>query len=65
MADLTILNKINRVIESYFKKNTSLTIVPAKKLMPGFISAGIFTKDKKNGLPIRKILRALDKTNQL
>lgn len=65
MADHTQLSKINRVIESYFEKNTSLTIVPAKKLMPNFISAGIFARDYKNGLPIRKILRELDKTKQL
>lgn len=65
MADLTKLNTINQVIETYFEKNTSLTIVPAKKLMPDFISAGIFAKDHKNGLPIRKILRELDSTNEL
>lgn len=65
MIDHTQLNKINGVIESYFEKNTTLTIVPAKKLMPNFISAGIFEKDHKNGLPIRKVLRELDRTQQL
>jgi hypothetical protein len=57
--------EINMVIEAYFTKNPSITIVPAKKLMGDFISAGIFVKDHKNGLPIRKILKELDKTDQL
>jgi len=57
--------EINKVIEAYFTKNPSITIVPAKKLMEDFISAGIFVKDHKNGLPIRKILKELDRTEQL
>lgn len=65
MKDLTQLNKINSAIENYFKKNSSLSIVPVKNLMPDFISAGIFAKDHKNGMPIRKIIRELDKTEQL
>lgn len=65
MADLTKIKEINLVIEKYFGENDTLDIIPAKKLMPDFIKAGIFTKDEKNGLPIRKVLRELDKTNQL
>ena len=37
----------------------------AKDLMPLFIREGIFGQDHKNGLPIRSILRDLDKSNQL
>jgi len=65
MTDITKIESINRVVEAYFEKNTSVTIVPAKDLMPAFIEAGIFTKDHKKGLPIRKILRELDKADQL
>jgi len=65
MADLTKVKEINRVIEAYFIKNASITMIPAKDLMPDFIRAGIFPKDQKKGLPIRKILRELDETNQL
>lgn len=65
MADLKKINEINRVIEAYFTENNTLTIVPVKVLMPDFIRAGIFAKDHKNGLPIRQILRELDKTDQL
>ena len=65
MTDILKIESINRVIEAYFDKNTSLTIVPAKELMPAFIEAGIFTKDHKKGLPIRQILRELDRDKQL
>jgi hypothetical protein len=33
--------------------------------MPLFIAEGIFLKDEKKGLPIRKLLRELDKENKL
>lgn len=65
MTDISKIESINRVIEEYFGGNTSVTIIPAKDLMPAFIEAGIFTKDHKKGLPIRKILRELDKADQL
>ncbi|WP_372754973.1 hypothetical protein [Labilibaculum sp.] len=65
MKDLSKVEKINNVIEEYFKGNVSLTIAPVKDLMPAFIKAGIFAKDVKKGLPIRLILRELDAENQL
>lgn len=65
MKDLSKIEKINTVVEEHFKANTSLTIVPVKELMPAFIKAGIFTKDIKKGLPIRLVLRELDKSNEL
>ena len=65
MKDLSKIEKINTVIEEYFKANATLTIAPVKDLMLAFIKAGIFTKDNKKGLPIRLILRELDDSNQL
>lgn len=59
------INDINKIIAYYFEKNTSNTKIPAKDLMPEFIKAGIFEKDEKNGLPIRKILRELDQKGKL
>lgn len=56
---------INKVITDYFELNRSVKIIPAKDMMPYFILAGIFTKDDKNGLPIRSVLRRLDEKNQL
>ena len=58
-------DQINKVVKEYFDKNTSVSEIPAKDLMPYFIKAGIFNQDHRNGLPIRKELRALDAKNQL
>lgn len=59
------LNHINSVIKSYFEKNKDVVMIPAKDLMPEFVKAGVFAKDHKNGLPIRKVLRELNANNQL
>jgi len=59
------ITHINQVIKEYFELNKSLNKIPAKDLMPWFIRDGIFPKDEKNGLPIRKILRQLDAKKQL
>lgn len=59
------INKINQVVKDYFDKNSSVSEIRAKELMPNFVKAGIFTEDVKNGLPLRKILRKLDEQNQL
>lgn len=61
----TTIDEINRIIEEYFVNNPTATIVPVKALMPSFIQAGIFTKDRKNGAPIRSILKELDSSNRL
>ncbi|MEY4875259.1 MAG: hypothetical protein RL708_408 [Bacteroidota bacterium] len=59
------IENINSAIEAYFVNHPNATIVPAKELMPAFIAAGIFKKDFKNGKPIRDVLRALNRNNQL
>lgn len=59
------LKKINEVINHYFDTNTAVDWIPAKTIMPALIEAGIFTKDKKKGLPIRKVLRKLDEASAL
>ncbi len=56
---------INKAVEAYFTKYPSLSKVAAKDLMPFFIKEGIFEKDHRNGLPIREILRELDRKKQL
>lgn len=56
---------VNLVVQQYFKRHPGETILPAKELMPEFIEQNIFPKDHRNGLPIRNLLRQLDKTNQL
>ena len=56
---------INEVIADYFKNNPSVEWIPIKKLMPELIAAGVFFKDEKRGLPLRLVLRTLDKDNAL
>lgn len=65
MIDSAIISQLNKVIKEYFEKNSTVTIIPVKELMPEFIAAGIFKKDHRKGLPIRQVLRALDDENQL
>jgi hypothetical protein len=65
MVDTTVVDKINKEIETYFSSNKDLSIVPVKALMPAFIKAGIFKKDVRKGQPIRHILRELDEKDLL
>lgn len=58
------IKRINAVLASFFSKHKGET-VKAKDMMPAFIEADIFEADRKNGLPIRQLLRDLDETNSL
>lgn len=57
--------KINEVIAEYFKTTSKEDWVPAKKLMPDLIKAEVFIKDEKNGMPLRRVFRELEKENAL
>ena len=59
------IEKINAVVAKYFEDHTDVNWIPAKEIMNSLIQAGVFTKDVKKGLPLRKILRKLDADNQL
>ena len=59
------INQIKLVLKEYFELNKSVSIIPAKDMMPYFILAGIFEKDVKKGKPIREVLRRLDAKNEL
>lgn len=59
------IKAINKELKLYFEQNPHAGKIPAKDLMPLFIKAGIFNKDHRNGLPIRDLLRKLDKAEQL
>lgn len=56
---------INDTLKKYFANPSNPREVPAKDLMPEFIKAGVFTADRKGGLPIRSLLRDLDSANML
>jgi len=62
MEKITLISK---AVKTYFENNPSVVLIPLKDLMPQFIKAGVFEKEEKNGLPIRRILRRLDAQNQL
>jgi len=57
--------QINKVVEAYFNTHTNKEWIPAKDIMTDLIEAGVFAKDIKKGLPLRKVLRNLDKENAL
>ncbi len=59
------IKKINDIIDQYFKSNPSEDWIPVKTIMPELIIAGVFVKDERKGLPIRKVLRRLDANSQL
>jgi hypothetical protein len=58
--------RIDQAVRDYFKSNPSIMEVSAKDLMPLFVDKDIFNKDySRPGLPIRNLLRQLDKENKL
>lgn len=65
MIDQPKIDLINQTIQEWFAKNPDIKKVLAKDLMPEFIKVGIFQKDYQKGLPIRQVLRDLDKEKQL
>ena len=59
------IGRIDQIVRDYFSDNPTVTEIPAKDLMKTFIDKGIFFKNQREGLPIRKLLRDLDKENKL
>lgn len=57
--------RVDQIVRDYFDANPSISEIQAKELMDLFIEKGIFAKNHRNGLPIRKFLRALDAANKL
>lgn len=65
MTQAEIIIIINDTLAKYFAKTNNPRKVSAKDLMPEFIRAGAFKADSKGGLPIRRLLRDLDKSDKL
>lgn len=64
--DKVKIAKINQVLTEYFAKNKNITRIRALDMMDEFVKAGIFNSDyERAGLPIRNLLRELDKNNKL
>tara|TARA_R110002051_G_scaffold88673_2_gene156193 strand:+ start:1651 stop:2394 length:744 start_codon:yes stop_codon:yes gene_type:complete len=64
MSDENIA-KINEVIAHYFDSNKTVDWIPAAAIMPALVQAGVFNKDERKGLPLRKVLRKLDEASAL
>lgn len=62
---MELIDKINQVLEQYFTENTEVNCIALKNIMPSMVKAGVFNKDVRKGLPLRKVLRTLDKDNSL
>ena len=62
----TKIVKTNQVLAEFFEKSKGIKRIPALDMMDYFVNAGIFKKDyDRPGLPIRKLLRELDESNEL
>lgn len=57
--------RINEAVDAYFESNPDTIWFAAKKLMPALIENGVFHRDKKNGLPLRQLLRTLNAKGEL
>lgn len=62
---LVLVGRIDQLVRNYFDNTPSVKEIMVKELMPLFIKKGIFKKDHRGGLPIRNLLRELDKENKL
>ncbi len=58
------INELSITIQKYLEKEKIENAKP-KDLMPILIKKGYFLKDHRNGLPLRNLLRDLDRNNQL
>ncbi|WP_298898203.1 hypothetical protein [uncultured Psychroserpens sp.] len=56
--------KMGYAIQNYLNEMNLLDAKP-KDLMPLLIEKGFFSEDRRNGLPLRNILRQLDDENLL
>lgn len=63
-TDIQKALRIKRAVNEYFETSAQ-TKVLAKSLMPFFIEKGFFTKNSKDGLPIRDFLKKLEENKHL
>jgi len=60
-----LVGRIDQIIRDYFIANPGEIIILAKNMMPLFIEKEIFSKDHREGKPIRDIFRMLDAEKSL
>lgn len=57
-----------RLVDEFIKRWFTVTgadIAKPKELMPYLVKQGVFTKDHREGFPLRNLLRQLETANQL
>ena len=60
-----MIAKINDVIGRYFDAHSDKEWIPVKSIMSDLVKAGVFNKDVKKGMPLRKLLYALKRAGEL
>ncbi len=65
MKDISKVNKVNEVLVRFFKENPNVQRIQAKEMMDVFVASGVFNANQADGIPIRRLLRALDRRNSL
>jgi hypothetical protein len=63
--EIHLVGRIDQITRDHFENKGSVGEILAKDLMYLFIKKGIFKKDHRDGLPIRKLLRKLEEENKL
>lgn len=58
-------NAINQAVTLHFQKNHSVTQLKPKDEMPILVTSRVFSKDHCAGLPLRNVLRELNRKNLL
>nr|MBC7611750.1 hypothetical protein [Pseudopedobacter sp.] len=56
---------IDQIVFDYFKLHPKVKEIQAKDLMEDFIKGGVFSKDYKDGLPLRDFLKKLEDNDGL
>lgn len=56
---------INKAVHEYFDANKSEKFCKPKDFMPILIKNSVFSKDSRQGLPLRRILRELDDKSEI
>ena len=60
------INAINKVLEEFFADSTNPRCIKPKVLMEILVQKGVYNKkDKRDGLPLRNLLRELNEENNL
>lgn len=57
--------EMDQIVFDYFKLHPKLKEIQVKDLMEIFVSSGVFSKDYKDGLPLRDFLKKIEENNSL